>query len=172
MVNSSLSHLAIFFTSGSNSSGNRINTWFKKIFFNEECEISEKNIFFWQEIQFIICLLLWGLTTWHKVPHDTQIKSMALVVGALSKNSKFIFIIMYACMLIHCSRVQLFATPWTVARQAPLSMGFSKQEYWSGLLCPPPGDLPDPGIKPVFLMSSALAGRFFTISTTWEAPGI
>ena len=46
------------------------------------------------------------------------------------------------------SRVQLFATPWTVARQAPLSMGFSRQEYWSGLPFPSPGDLPDPGIEP------------------------
>ena len=45
------------------------------------------------------------------------------------------------------SRVQLFATPWTVAHQAPLSMGFSRQEYWSGLPFPSPGDLPDPGIK-------------------------
>ena len=44
-----------------------------------------------------------------------------------------------------------FAAPWTVARQAPLSMGFSRQEYWSGLLCPPPGDLPDPGIEPMSL---------------------
>ena len=46
------------------------------------------------------------------------------------------------------SRVQLFATPWTVAYQAPLSVGFSRQEYWSGLPFPSPGDLPDPGIKP------------------------
>ena len=46
------------------------------------------------------------------------------------------------------SRVRLFATPWTVAHQTPLSMGFSRQEYWSGLPCPPPGDLPNPGIKP------------------------
>ena len=46
------------------------------------------------------------------------------------------------------SRVRLFATPWTVARQAPLSMGFSRQEYWSGLPFPSPGDLPDPGIEP------------------------
>ena len=46
------------------------------------------------------------------------------------------------------SRVQLFATPWTVAHQAPLSMGFSRQEYWSGLPFPSPGDLPDPGIEP------------------------
>ena len=48
----------------------------------------------------------------------------------------------------HISRVQLFATPWTVAHQAPLSMGFSRQEYWSRLLFPSPGDLPNPGIKP------------------------
>ena len=46
------------------------------------------------------------------------------------------------------SHVQLFATPWTVARQAPLSMEFFRQEYWSGLPCPPPGDLPDPRIEP------------------------
>ena len=46
------------------------------------------------------------------------------------------------------SRVQLFATPWTVAYQAPPSMGFSRQEYWSGLPFPSPGDLPDPGIEP------------------------
>ena len=51
------------------------------------------------------------------------------------------------CMLSHLSCVQLFVTLWTVACQAPLSMGFSRQEHWSGLLCPPPGDLPNPGIK-------------------------
>ena len=60
-------------------------------------------------------------------------------------------------------------TLWTVACQAPLSMRFFRQEYWSGLPCPPPGDLPDPGIEPASLMSSALAGGFFTISATWEA---
>ena len=59
------------------------------------------------------------------------------------------------CVLSH---VGLFATPWTVAHQAPLSMGFSRQEYWSGLPFPSPGDLLDPGIEP---MSPALAGRFF-----------
>ena len=51
-------------------------------------------------------------------------------------------------MLSHFSCVQLFATPWTVAHQAPLSMGFSRQEYWSGLPFPSPGDLPDPAIEP------------------------
>ena len=58
---------------------------------------------------------------------------------------------------------------WTVALQAPLPMGFSKQEYWSGLPCPPPGGLPAPGIEPASLMSPALTGRFFITSTTWEA---
>ena len=59
-------------------------------------------------------------------------------------------------------RVWLSATPWTVARQAPLSMEFSRQGRWSGLPCPPPGDLTNPGIKPVSLVSPALAGVFFT----------
>ena len=59
-------------------------------------------------------------------------------------------------------RVRLFATPWTVARQVPLPMEFSRQEYWSGLSFPPPGDLPDQGIEPASLTSPALAGGFFT----------
>ena len=67
-----------------------------------------------------------------------------------------------AWMLSHFSHVQLFATPWTVAHPAPLFMRFSKQEYWSGLSCPPSGDLPNPGIKSASLVSPALSGRFFT----------
>ena len=63
---------------------------------------------------------------------------------------------MHACMLSH---IPLFATPWTEAHQASLSMELSRKEYWSGLPFPPPADLPDPGIKPA---SPALAGRFFT----------
>ena len=66
-------------------------------------------------------------------------------------------------------RVQLSETIWTVAHQVPLSMGFSRQEYWSGLPCPPAGDLSNPGIKPMSFMSPALAGRFFATSSTWEA---
>ena len=54
------------------------------------------------------------------------------------------------------------ATPWTVACQAPLSMVFPRQEYWSGLSCPPPWDRPNPGIQPVFLVAPALTGGFFT----------
>ena len=72
-------------------------------------------------------------------------------------------------MLSHFSRVALFETPSTIALQAPLSMGFSRQEHWSGLPCPPPGDLSDPGIEPASLMSPALAGRFFTTVATREA---
>ena len=71
--------------------------------------------------------------------------------------------------LVHFSCVRLFETPWTVAHQPLLSMGFSKQEYWSGLLCHSPGDLPNPGFEPASLMFPALAGRFFTTSATWEA---
>ena len=72
------------------------------------------------------------------------------------------------CVLSRFSRGRLFVIPWTVACQAPLSMGFSRQEYWSGLPCPPPGDLPHPGIEPAF-KSPGLAGGFFTTSATWEA---
>ena len=62
------------------------------------------------------------------------------------------------------------ATPWTVAHQAPLSMEFSRQEFWSGLSCPPPGHLPDPGIKSASLMSSALADGL--IGATWQASSL
>ena len=64
--------------------------------------------------------------------------------------------------------VQFFATLWTIAHQDFLSMGFFKQEYWSGLPFPPPGDLPNPGIEPGASASSALAGEFFTASAIWE----
>ena len=72
---------------------------------------------------------------------------------------------MHVCMLSHLSCVQSFETLWTIA---PLSVWFSRQEYWSGLPCPSPGDFPNPGIKPASLISPALAGRFFTTSATWE----
>ena len=75
--------------------------------------------------------------------------------------------ILSECGVSHFSCVQLFATLWTVAHQAPLSMEFSRQEHWNGLPCPPPGDLPDPGIKPVCSTSAALASGFFPTS----APG-
>ena len=69
---------------------------------------------------------------------------------------------MHACVLSH---VRLFVTPWTVAWQAPLSIGFSRQAYWSGLPFPPPGDLPDPGIKPTSLIYPSWAGIFLTTAS-------
>ena len=98
-----------------------------------------------------------------------------MVIG---KNTLEIFRIIYI-YIFHCasvlscfSHVQFCATLWTVAHQALLSMGFSRQECWSGLglPCPPPGDLPDPGIEPVSLPSPTFSGRIFTTSATWKAP--
>ena len=97
-------------------------------------------------------------------------------VALLSYNFAFILIQIgvwgrnkYLCSRHHvlsCSVVSnSFATPWTVALQAPLSMGFSRQENWSGLPFPSPGDLPDSGIKPESPVAPALAGRFFSTST-------
>ena len=83
---------------------------------------------------------------------------------------------MCVCVCVHVvvavqlpSCVSLFATPRTAAFQGPLSMGFSRQEYWSGLPFPSPGDLPDPGIVP---MSPALAGGFFTTETPGKPGGL
>ena len=73
-------------------------------------------------------------------------------------------------MLSHFSHVWLCSISRTVAWRVPLSRGFSRQEYWSGLLFPSPGDLPDPGIKTSSLTSLALKGRVFTIRAAWETP--
>ena len=73
------------------------------------------------------------------------------------------------CVLCCFSRVRLSATPWTVARQAPLSMGFSRQEYWSRKPCLPPGDLPDNRDRTHMSMSPALTSKFFTTGATWDA---
>ena len=80
-----------------------------------------------------------------------------------------------SCRLVHCvcvcvfSCVWLFEAQWIIAHQAPLSVEFSRQEYWSRVTFPTAGDLPDPGIEPTSLASPVLAGRFFTTSATWEA---
>ena len=80
--------------------------------------------------------------------------------------------VLYRYFLGDCAKLlQLFATLWTVALQAPLSMGFSRQKYWSGLPCPPPGNLPNPGIEPESVTFPASVDRFFTTSATWEALG-
>ena len=81
-------------------------------------------------------------------------------------------ICLYVRMLSHFSHVLLFETLWTVDHQTPLSMGFSKRKYRSGLSRPPPGDLPNPRTEPSSLMSPALAGGFFTNSATWETQNL
>ena len=90
-----------------------------------------------------------------------------LLLKREKKKNIYIYI---PCMLRHFSPVQLCATLWTVACQVPLFVGFSRQEYWSGSPFPSPGELPNPGIKPMSLMCPALAGGFFTTKATWEAP--
>ena len=87
----------------------------------------------------------------------------------LQSLSFYWFITLYVSCVCTCmlSHVWSFATPWTVTPQAPLSMRFSRQEYWSGLPFPSPGDLPDPGVEPASPVSPALAGRFFIT----EQPG-
>ena len=81
----------------------------------------------------------------------------------LIKTLLLLFVRLHAYVLSH-SHVWLLTTLWTVARQAPLSMRFSRQEYWSGLPFPPPGDLLDPGFELASPASPGLAGRFFTLS--------
>ena len=84
-----------------------------------------------------------------------------------TQHSSWCLVCLRVCVL---SCVQLFATPWTVACQASPSMELSRQEHWSGLPFPTPGDLFDPGIKPVSLVSPALAGGFFTTAVPGKPP--
>ena len=93
-----------------------------------------------------------------------------LPASSLVISEGWVACLVHVWMLGLFSRIQLCEAPWTVAHQAPLSMGFSRQEYWSGLPCPPPGDFPNPGIKLASLMSLALARGFFSTDTTQEAP--
>ena len=80
-----------------------------------------------------------------------------------TQRSKLYSLCMCACMLSLFSCVRLSATLWTVDHQVPLSMGFSRQEYWSVLLCPPPDDVPNPGIEPIFPASPALQADFLLL---------
>ena len=87
--------------------------------------------------------------------------------GEVNKMQKFIHILLYlwlvrACSCSILSHVRLFETPWTVAYKSPLSMEFSRQEYWSGLPIPSPGDLPNSGIKPTSPVFPEWSGGFFT----------
>ena len=86
------------------------------------------------------------------------------ILSLPSSPKTFYFLDVSVCVF---NRVQPFATPWTLTCQVPLSMGFSRQEYWSGLPFPSRRDLPNPGTEQASPVSPELAGRFFTTSTTW-----
>ena len=95
--------------------------------------------------------LFWGW--WRKCSQNRLWWWLRNSVNVLNTTDSYT---LHACMLSCFSHVQFFVTPWTVTCQAPLSMEFSRQEYWSGLPCYPPGDLPDPGIEPMSLAAPAL----------------
>ena len=93
-----------------------------------------------------------------------------LFFGTLHSNGNIFPLLLCFSLLFFCfSYVQVFVALWTVARLSPLSMGFFRQGYRSGLLYSPPGDLPELGIEPMSLMSPALADGLFTTSATWIA---
>ena len=104
---------------------------------------------------------------WFDLPEVQGTLFSSTTQGTNSSVHCFLYGPTLTSVLSRFSCVQLFATPWTAACQASLSMGFSRQEYWSGLPCPSPGDIPNPGNEPVTL-KSALAGRIFITSATWE----
>ena len=101
-----------------------------------------------------------------KIENGEKIKKILCATSSVSYRSAQFW---HCCCHQVASVTSNSVTPWTVAHQAPLPMGFCRQECWSGLLCPSAGDLPKPGIKPMFLVSPALAGGFFTTGTTGEA---
>ena len=115
------------------------------------------------------CLSISSLSKSAQPHHALKLPASELrghVCFSFRTNSK---VLLCYAVLSRFSRIQLCATLRTLAHQDPLSIGFSRQEYWSGLLFPPPEDLPDPGIEPTSLTSLALPGMFFTTSATWEA---
>ena len=113
----------------------------------------------WHQLCLTLCDPIDGSPSGSPVPGILQARTLEWVAISFSNAWKWK---VKGKSLIH---VQLFTTPWTATHQAPLSMGFSRQEYWSGVPLPPLGDLPDTGIEPVSLESPALTGGLFT----WEA---
>ena len=95
------------------------------------------------------------------IPEKIKLFLCLFSVSCVIFQKEFSFL---PCVLSRCSHVQLFLTLWSIAHQAPLAMGFSKQEYWSGLPFPSPGDLPDPGIEALSSVPPALAGQSLPLS--------
>ena len=135
----------------------------RKLLEDKECVITHLYLIY-------ILLHIWILVSKILIVDDTlQIKHQHDGILLLCcTHTIFTIMSTYVRVCVHTfSHVQLFVTPWTRARQAPLVQEFSRQEQWNRLPYPPPGDLPNPGIKPVSSVSPALAGRFFTT----EPPG-
>ena len=143
----------------------------------EELSVWKSFVKWFQSNSLLTHTVSWEQRQWHPIPvllpgkshgrrslvqwHYFVVSVHFEVLGVMTLICEF-----GTCVHSHFSYVRLFVILWTVACQAPLSMGFPRQEYWRELSCPPPGDLPDPGIKPEFLMSPALAGGFSITSTT------
>ena len=107
------------------------------------------------------------ITIWEGLPFPPSPFPECSIVGITVCNLfqiSYFHLLLLLLLLSRFSRVRLCATPWTVARQVPLPMGFSRQEYWRGLPCPPPGDLPDPGIEPMSSASPALQANSLPLS--------
>ena len=103
---------------------------------------------------------------WRSTPVKDKIGSSNLALPSFSPKDGNYWVF-YCCVMhvyYHFSQVQLFETLWTIASQAPLSMGFSRQEYWSGLPCPLPRDLSNPGMEPVLLLSPCIDRRILYLS--------
>ena len=105
--------------------------------------------------------------TLEKIDHSIKVVFCGLLCKPLWGNGKCQPLFQKGRVYVCAPSCPTLSTPWTIAHQAPLSLEFSRQAYWSGLSFPTSGHLPNPGIEPV---SPALAGGFFTTSTTWEAP--
>ena len=100
---------------------------------------------------------------------QSSLRDVSQVIILRSAQVKFSISFLHCTHACSVAQLCLTLTPWTIAHQAPLSMGFSRQEHWIRFPFPSPGDLPNPGIKPNSLVSSVLAGGFLTNSATWEA---
>ena len=111
-----------------------------------------------QSYWLLCCVSVTSGTFQHAPAHDClEVSSLFWIILSVSSC---------VCMLSHFNHVWLFVSLWTVTPQAPLSLVYSRQESWNGMPCPPPGHLPNPGIKPVSLMSPTLAGKSFTTGVT------
>ena len=130
---------------------------------------SNQHLFYMQQCTYVNHNLLIHPTSFSPPGIHKFAFYICVYIFALQISSSIPFFLDFTYKCTCFSHAQLFVTLWVVAHQAPLSKGFSRQEYWSELPCPPPRDLLNPGIKPKSLMSPVLAGGFFTTTAAQEA---